>query len=651
MDCGTVCGNGAEGLSGFGWRIGISLALAGQGMVFGLGYNNALAAGEAPEFGSLLYWVLQGSLMASALGVVLLLGIPLARETLRALMAGRLTVESLFVLSAAGALGGSVISSFRGSGSVYYEVVAIVLCVYAIGKQVGALQKGKVGNALRWLRQRLDYAEVETASGERRRIPVSEVRRGDMVRVGPGEALPVDGRIREGSGYVRETALTGEPVPVRKQAGDSVLAGTYSLDGHLRIEADGGGRRRIDGILRTIEQARQRPSRLQEEADRLTVYFVPVVVTVATATFAGWWLVGGQLWEALFNAMAVLLVACPCALGLAMPTGIWAGLYYISQRGLVGRNGHLLDMLARTDVFIFDKTGTLSGFDLATETEAFAPGHPERAEWLVAVASLARESGHPVSEALARLSGEAVPVRELEAVPGLGLRGSCGGRRVILGEGELLRKDGVNGLRATNQDDGARPGWKRVHVAVDGRYAGWIGLREELRPEAESALQALGDLGCRCRILSGDPEPALPKLAGVAVEESLSPEEKARRVRGEVEAGRQVLFVGDGINDVLAMEAAHGAIGVERGAELATEFADGMLVNGRVAALPHAVRQTRTLMNRLRGNLRFALVYNGIGMSLAAAGVLHPVVAALLMVGSSFWVSMRAMRAAAPTAA
>lgn len=634
----------ARNLSGFGLRVGLSLALAGQSMVFGLGYNNALAAGEAPAMDTPWYWLLHGALIASTLGVVALLGGPLLRQTFNAVRRRDITVEALFVLSAAGAFGGSLISTFRGEGSVYYEVVAIVLSVYAIGKQISAVQRGKVGKAVAAFREAFDTATVERKPSPVR-LPVGEVSARDRVLVRPGEAIPVDGRIEGGSGYVRETSLTGEPGPVRKEAGESLRAGTWSVDGDFRLRPDPRRDREIDRILATLEAARERPSRLQEDADRLMRFFVPVVSAVAVLTFAGWTLAAVSPWEALFNAMAVLLVACPCALGLAMPTGVWAGLFYLGQRGLVGRNGHLLDTLAQADVVVFDKTGTLSGFAMETEEGQLRPEGTDRSDLLARVGAMARQSHHPVSAALAGRATGAERVGNVEVVPGKGLRGTVDGHDLVLGEPELLRGAGVEG-EAPFPAGMSGGGIKWISLAEDGTFAGRLGLREKLHAEAEGVVLALRELGCSCRILSGDPEPAHAAIGGVAVEDSLSPQAKASAVRELVRDGRRCLFVGDGVNDLMAMEAADASIAVEAGTELTTAFADGILLNERITALPAAIRKARRLRHGLRGNLRFALAYNAIGMGLAAAGVLHPVVAALLMVASSVLVSARAMRAA-----
>ena len=638
--CGKEAG---PDLAGFGIRVGLSLALAGQSMVFGLGYNNALSAGEAPAMGSAGYWLLHGALIASTLGVVALLGGPLLRQTFAALRGGRITVEALFVLSAAGAFAGSLISTLRGEGSVYYEVVAIVLSVYAIGKQISAVQRGKVGRAVAAFRKAFDEATVERQSGPER-VPVEELTTRDRVLVRPGEAIPVDGRILEGTGYVRETALTGEPGPVRKESGGRLRAGTWSLDGNFRVLPETTTDRKIDRILAALETARQRPSRLQEEADRLMRFFVPVVTAVAAATFFGWLLAAASPWDALFNAMAVLLVACPCALGLALPTGVWAGLFYLSQRGLVGRNGHLLDVLAQAEVVVFDKTGTLSGFTMEADSSFLTPDGTDRENLVASMAAMARQSHHPVSTAIAARCKGGEIVEEGEVVPGRGLRGRVDGHALVFGEPELLRAEGI--VPQTPAQKVTRDGTKWIQVGFDGSFAGSLGLREKLHAEAEGVVEGLRQLGCTVRILSGDPEPARAAIGGAAVEGSMSPEAKASAVEELNREGKRCLFIGDGINDLLAMEAAEAAIAVEAGTELTTAFADGILLNDRIAVLPHAVRRARHLRKGLQGNLRFALVYNLFGMALAAGGVLHPVVAALLMVASSVLVSARAMRAA-----
>ncbi|HSH09700.1 MAG TPA: heavy metal translocating P-type ATPase [Oceanipulchritudo sp.] len=637
------CGSAPDpaGLAGFGFRIGLSLAFAGQGMIFGLGYNNALQAGEAPEAFSILYWVLHGGLILSALAVVLLLGRPLLHHSAEALVARRLSVEALFVLSGFGAFAGSLISTIRGSGSVYYEVVSIVLCVYAVGKQIGVVQKGKVGQAIASFRHAFDTARVATGSGERLIKPVSQLAFGDRVLVLPGDPIPVDGNILEGRGYIRETALTGEPAPVIREAGHPVMAGTWSLDGNFIIQPNLGTGRTIDEILILLESGPQKVSRLQEYADRLMQFFVPVVSLVAAGTFLGWLLLSAHpWWDALFNSMAVLLVACPCALGLAMPSGIWGGLYHLSQRGIVGRNGHLLDTLATARTIVFDKTGTLSRFDLEADTRHLLLPEPERPALLAAIASLGSESHHPVSAALAHLATPTEKVTRLHVFPGQGLGGTVGGKHLLVGEASLLLSHSV-----ALPDLPAGTG-KPIHVAREGSYAGTLFLQERLRPEAESTLLALAALGCQCRILSGDPAPATDAIAGIPVMGGLSPEQKAVQVRQWAAAGERVLFVGDGINDLPAMQASDAALAIDLGAALATEFADGLLLDGRIASLPSAIRHARRLQHGLRGNLRFALAYNSLGMALAAAGLLHPVLAAFLMVGSSAFVSFRALRIA-----
>lgn len=639
-NCNPCETSGPLGLRGFGFRIGLSLVCAGQGMVFGLGYNNAYRMGEAPEFGSTAYVVLHTLLFSSALAVVLLLGGPLWQELRAAVRVRRISVEALFFLSGLGALVGSLISSFRGTGSLYYEVVSIVLCVYAIGKQVGAVQRGRLGAALRQFRETFDHAQVELDDGTLKQMPVGQLEQGARVLIGPGEPIPVDGLIEEGRGYVRETPLTGEPIPVSRGPGERLRAGAWSVDGTFKVRPGLSKARELDSLLKLLNQRSGQPSRLQESADRLMQRFVPFVSMVALVTFAVWWLYFGNLWDGLFNAMAVLLVACPCALGLALPSGLWAGLYYLSQHGLVGRHGKLLDALADADTVVFDKTGTLTEFEEAVETRFVDISGDYNL--LCAVRSLSLRTNHPVSKALAAISADSAAVTQFKVYAGQGLEGNVDGNTVLMGECELLQRNGVLDSISVHRGPG-----KPLHLAVNGRYMGYLVLQERLRGESVEAISALQELGCKCYILSGDPNPSRKQIAGISVEAGLSAEAKADFVRKLKAQGRRMLFVGDGVNDLQAMREAESALAIDAGAALANELADGVLLQGRVGSLPFAISKARRIRQRLLSNLRFALGYNAIGMALATAGLLHPVVAALLMVLSSAIVSWRAIQVAA----
>lgn len=614
-------------------------------MVFNLGYNTALEAGEAPAFGSVTYIILHAALAGSALGVLALLGGPLLSQLLRALSNGRISVEAMFFLSAVGALVGSAISSFTGDGAIYYEVVAVVVCVYAIGKQIGVYQRGRVGQAIAGMRRSFERVVAENADGNGwSELAVSALQPGQRVRVAPGEAIAVDAVIVSGSGYLRESALTGEPGPVRRQSGDPVQAGTWSIDADLILQPQLGSARAIDRLLHLLETAPARPAQSQIEADRIMRLFVPVVLSVSLITFGSWWLLlDATVWKALFNAMAVLLVACPCALGLATPAAIWSGLFQLSQRGIVARSGPLVDALANCTDVVFDKTGTLTELELQADADALRASPDLSLDELSAlVASLAAHSPHPVNIRLVSLSAVRREVTEFSSVPGQGIAGVVAGRRLLLGEVSLLLDNGCEPPQALLPPDaGVR---KHVHLAVDGRYCGCILLHERLRKGASDALQSLTQLGLTCHILSGDPAPAFSEIAGFSVHFNLSPLDKAERVRSLREAHRSVLFIGDGVNDVAAMQTASASLAIDNGFAVATEFADGLLANGLLLSLPASIRLCRRLRRRLRANLRFALLYNIAGISLAAAGLLHPVIAALIMVGSSLVVSLNALR-------
>jgi cation transport ATPase len=411
-----------------GWlKIGAGLAVAAQAMVFSLAVNlsevdNAWA-----------YAVVHGILITSAVASLWFLGGELVRSAWEALRARRISIDLLFLVTLAGALGGSLIGTFTKTGSVYYEVVAILIVVHTAGKMLGARSRVSALRAVDRTRAKFDVCSVVgTAGGAERdgvlvEMRVKDLKGGERVRVAPGAAISVDGEIVSGRGYVQETSMTGEWQPVSREPGDRVLAGTFSVDGSFEIRAEGGARR-LDAILSAVEQARVAPSQLQAQADRLMAWFLPLVVGVSVATFAWWWF--HAPWErALFNAMAVLLVACPCAMGLATPVAVWGGLARLAKFGLVARTGDFLDGLARVDVVCLDKTGTLSAETLTVKAWRMEPAFAAQEAWLrAAVAAVEEGLAHPVAAALREtrlvvggVDAGAIDVRERRIVPGLGV--------------------------------------------------------------------------------------------------------------------------------------------------------------------------------------------------------------------------------------
>jgi len=626
-------------------RIAIAGVFAGQGMVFSLALNMT-----PPPFASMAYLILHGGLILSALAVMAFLGGPLFASTLAMFRGRRLSIEGLFTLSLLGAFVGSVVGSLTGQGSVYYEVVSIVIAIYTFGRMLGERSQAKMKLESARLRERFDRVTVQSEKGAWRMCSLAEVPVGTLVRVEPGGPFTVDGIIQTGVGYVQETALTGEPLPVVRRAGDRVRAGAWSVDSRFELVVEqGAGTRELDAILQTVEGADGRPSQVQTQANDLIRIFLPIVVAVSAATALFWGLTGTWV-DAVLNSMAVLLVACPCALGLATPVAISQGLFRLAQLGLVSRDGALIDALARTRRVFFDKTGTLSESDLrVTELWVDIDLPIKRNELLASV--LAAESGleHPVARALTKyLKSEGIDgaceLQNLQVIAGQGIAYDLvageARHRFQVGEASLAGseqaiEDVVEGLHETKG--------RRVFVYLDDRVVACLVLGERLRLGVDQIWTALDTLEIRSHILTGDPLPELTLPPGVKIEQGLSSADKVERVRDSVGAGESPLFVGDGINDVAAMLEASGSIAMHSGAGLARSVAMGQLSEDQIEVIPQAVSLSRAILKKLRGNLLYAFVYNLIGMALAATGLLHPVAAALIMLVSSFWVTARAL--------
>lgn len=640
----ACCGPPRDPANRSAWvRLAVGAFIAANTMTASLAFNLSEAPPGVRLAGHL-------AILAATLVTMALLGWPLLRAAWREARARRVTLEAMFLAGIAGAFTASLLATLRGEGAVYYEIVSILLVVYSLGQMVaGVAQQRALAAAAAWAPE-LVTCEVETPDGRRRTVAVVEVMPGDVAVVPPGGAIPVDGEVVAGEGFVREAEMTGELLAAVRRPGDRVFAGTHCLDAALKVRATvPGTSRRLDRIVAAVEQARAAPTSLERAADRAIRWLLPAVLVVSAGTFIGWTLAASWA-TGLFNAMAVLLVACPCALGLATPLAVWVAMGRLAARGVVARSGEAVERLARVDTVVLDKTGTLTE-PSATLVDLVVreAGREARARALALLEAVERASGHPLAAAFAGTGGARaalVAVESMRVLPAVGVEArvrenAAAVRTIGVGRPEALvgeaQREVLAGLR-----QGLRGEGREVVLLVDGRVAALGRVAERLRPSLPSALAAFASLGVHTVVMTGDVEERARAVAADEVLAELSPEQKLQQVRVLQHAGRRVLFVGDGVNDAAAMAAADVSIAVAGGTELAAEVGSASWAGGNLAAIPEAVETARRALRLIRSNLVFAASYNLAGVALAAAGMLHPVTAALLMTCSSLLVTWRA---------
>jgi heavy metal translocating P-type ATPase len=641
---------------GFQWdaaiiKLALAIFFAGQSMIFSLAIN--VTPPDEPGVGM----AVQGLILSATLIVLALLGGPLLRTAAMELWHGRLTIEILFLTTILGAMLASLQSFLAGTGPIYFEVVSVLLVVYTFGKQVGARTRIAALAAARAWSDSLSVCRRIDADGNPRTAPVTEILPCDVVEVRPGELIPVDGVVLRGIGFTSEAAVTGESMALVRRPGDSVLAGAASHDAtfHVQATAPGTGRQ-IDQLLESVENARRIPTSLQSQADRLAARFVPLIIVISVAAFVAWtWL---SDWQAgLFNAMAVLLVACPCALGLAAPIVIWTTLGRLAEHGLVARNGDVIERLAGVDSVLFDKTGTLTEDQMILADLATRVNGAERTRLLGWLAAVEAQCKHPVARAFAQVlpttGAPSVTILDLRTNPGAGviakIRAEDGKEhRLRVGRPQWLESDGRPEARRLLADLKVTSG-QRIDVELDGQLAAIAMLNERLRSSAEATLREFQRLGLPVLVLTGDTAERTAAL-GLATDArtSLSAEDKRLAVKDVFTDGGRPLFVGDGVNDASAMAHAHASISLTSGADLANAVADATLHHGDLSVLPFAVTLCCQAVATIRWNLARAVLYNLAGITLAALGLLHPVVAALLMMVSSLLVAWSSSRTSEP---
>lgn len=628
------------------FRIVLGAVIASQSMLIGFALNLS-----EPE--GILRHGLHGLLIFLTLIVLGLLGFPLLRATWDCACRRTFGLELLFVSGTLGAFGASLLSSLRGSGPVYYEVVAVLLTVYSAGKALTARAREQALSETRRLSE--TFSTVRRIGPPDVRVSIREIRIGDLVRVLPGEPIPVDGVVIQGEGFVRETPLTGEPEPIVRRMGDPVMAGGFSEDAELVVQSRTAGHNRgIDALIQRVEESRSTlaSSEAQSQADRWAQRFLPVVILTALGAFV-WAGLEGRWESGIFNALSVLLVACPCALGLATPLGLWQGMATLAARGVVVRNASALERLASVSLAAFDKTGTLTESKMSLVDVVTVGESADRNRWLSILGAVQSRSHHPVAQAFHGREPDpalGIAVENFLLVPARGVQASVSAPSEPAMLVRIGRKDWAwegqsdDALEARLQGTGSR-----VWISASGQPVAVALVRERLRSSAAATFEDLERLGVASRVLSGDQHARTQELlarltSGGQLQAGLTPTEKAEQLQQWQSEGHRVVFIGDGINDGPALAAADVGIGLLEGAPLAAATADVVLCGGNLREIPEAVALARAVRDSIQKNLRFAIVYNGVGMLLAATGHLHPVVAAILMTGSSAVVSWRAWR-------
>ncbi|MFA6029203.1 MAG: heavy metal translocating P-type ATPase [Elusimicrobiota bacterium] len=585
----------------------------------------------------------------------------------RGLRSGAPGMDALVLIGTLSAWLYSLASTFAparlppGTAHVYYESSASVIAFVLLGRWLEARAKDRASAAVRRLGELRPKTARRLEDGAEREVPVEALRPGDVVLIRPGERVPCDGVVLEGESFVDEAMLTGEPMPVRKAAGARVTGGTVNGTGAFRFRAEATGRDAVlERIVELVETAQTSRPRIQALADAVVLRFVPAVLLAAAATFVLWLLLGPKpaLALALVHAVSVLLIACPCAMGLATPTAVLVATGRAAELGLLFRRGEALQTLAEAGLIALDKTGTLTEGRPAL-TDALAAEGFERADLLRLAASAEKRSEHPLARAVfeqAKTEGLSVPEPSVfEALPSRGVRACVDGRRVEAGSAAWMEELGVDFAALAEPAGGlAARARTRIFVAVDGRPAGLLAVADPLRADAKETVARLKRLGLRVVLLSGDaPETAAAagREAGIAETSGwLSPEGKAKALR-IFQRKHRVAFAGDGINDAPALAQAEVGVAMGGGTDVAAETADVLLLSPRLAGVAAAVALARRTLSVIRQNLFWAFAYNVVLIPVAAGALepwlgwsLSPMAAAAAMSLSSVFVVGNSLR-------
>jgi Cu+-exporting ATPase len=591
-------------------------------------------------------------------------GRPFFKGAISGIKHGSVNMDTLVAMGAGAAFLSSLISlillatgSSRSLG-IHFDGAAMIVTLIGVGKWLEARAKGDASKALESLLAQSASSARVWRDAQWKEIPVDQVAQGDKVSVRAGEKIPVDADVTEGRASVDESMMTGEPVPVTREEGDEVFAGTINVDGNLVLRATRiASESTLAQIASEVERAQAAKADIQRVADRISGVFVPVVLLVAVITFIGWWIFSGDVAAAIVPAVAVLVVACPCALGLATPTALLVGSSRAASKGILLRDPDALERAKKLDALIFDKTGTLTQGKMSLRSIETSG---ESEDFILALAAAMEEgSTHPIANALTQAAlerslDEAGPIEDFESFAGHGIAATIDGTRYWLGEAtwviEKVGEDAIEEERLAALNAAEASAHTSIALGVQNQLLGWFVLEDALKESASEVIAKLQDRGVEIWMITGDAQGSAEHVArelGISPEHvraRVKPQEKSSAVRELQEKGHAVGMVGDGINDAAALAAADLGIAIGAGADVALEAADIVLVSEELATVVRAIDIARTTHGRIRQNLFWAFFYNLALIPIAALGWLIPAMAAGAMALSSVSVVTNSLR-------
>ncbi len=595
---------------------------------------------------------------ALATPVQFIAGYQFYRGAYKSLRHGSANMDVLIALGTSAAYFYSAGATFFYRGHVYFETGTIIITLIILGKLLEAAAKGRTSEAIK----KLMGLQAKTArvirDGLEKDIPVEDVQAGDMVLVRPGEKIPVDGVIEDGFSTVDESMLTGESLPVDKRSGDEVIGGTINKHGIFKFKATKvGAETALSQIIKIVEEAQGSKAPIQRLADIISAYFVPVVVGIAIIAFLAWYFIvdPGNLALAMINFTAVLVIACPCALGLATPTSIMVGTGRGAENGILIKGGEHLEKAHALNVIVLDKTGTITRGEPSLTDVLMTNGEVDERELLRLVASAERGSEHPLGEAIVKgvrdRGIEPAEPQSFEAIPGHGIVATIDGENLLIGNRRLMSSRNIDIAVLEGQADTLEgEGKTAMLVAVNNKPAGVLAVADTVKDTSAEAIRALKGMGIQTIMITGDNRRtagAIARQVDIPPENVLAevlPQDKAREVSRLKEQGKVVGMVGDGINDAPALATADVGFAIGTGTDVAMEAADITLMKGDLRGVAASIKLSRATMKNIKQNLFWALIYNTLGIPIAALGYLSPVLAGAAMAFSSVSVVSNALR-------